>query len=167
MRTALLLSRAAALFDVDRSGRTGQFVEVYPASALARWGVKTKYPRKEGGSPISYKDPRGIDSAEIREKRGALRRRMVRRLVERLEASHEVVTRLATSDHTVDALASALVALMVAIDPERDKGFIEPIPEGVDAIAKREGWIALPKTCSLTHLRHWLSERSRPARRAR
>ena len=52
---------------------------------------------------------------------------------------------------------------MVEIDPKRDQGFIEPIPAGMEAVAKREGWIALPKVCSLTRLRHWLSEQQRQA----
>ncbi len=42
------------------------------------------------------------------------------------------------SDHVVDALASALVALMV------DEKLVEPIPDGMEDAAEREGWIALP-----------------------
>ena len=77
--------------------------------------------------------------------------------------SDETVGALRRSDDEVDAVVSALVALMVQIDPNRDKGFIEPIPPSMEAVAKREGWIALPRECSLTRLGFWLKERQAKA----
>ncbi len=41
MRAAYLLSRALEPLQVDRSGMTGHFVEVYPAAAFVQWGIKT------------------------------------------------------------------------------------------------------------------------------
>ena len=111
---------------VDRSGRKGRFVEVYPAAAFARWHVEKKerievWPRGERFVP----------------------------------PDEDQKTRLKESDHAVDALAAALVVLMAHLDPKRDT-LIEPIPAGMEAVAKREGWIALPTESSLEQLGAWL-----------
>ena len=49
-------------------------------------------------------------------------------------------------DHALDALIAALIARAVAL------GACEPMPSTCADVAKREGWIAVPKTGSLARL---------------
>lgn len=147
MRAAALLSRANADLglDVDRSGRTGRFVEVYPAAALARWNIKTS-----SGPKRSYKT-----NAKERE-------RVLREITEHLDGWPQGSAELWNTSHKVDSLVSALVTLMAELDhrlslPKEDR-LIEPIPAGCEALAKMEGWIALPRSFSLRDLRARLKE---------
>ena len=145
IRNASLLSRADAEgLSVDRSGRTGRFVEVYPGAAFAQWDIDTtgyKKKKEDGG-----------EQARVEVLKQVKARARV------LEFNDEIRQNLSESDHVVDAFASAIVALMAEIDhriaPEREdpKRLTYPIPPGMEELAKREGWIALPTKKSLERL---------------
>lgn len=159
IRNARLLARAETEhgLQIDRSGACGgqKFVEVYPAAAFSRWNLQTRRVVGEGKKAKSYK------------KNKTACEQLARTLVGGLPGLHGAQDFPRDDHDALDALAAALVALMVEIDPKRDQGFIEPIPAGMEAVAKREGWIALPRMCSLTRLRHWLSEQKWQARTVR
>jgi hypothetical protein len=121
-RCALLLDRLGheRQEKVDRSGRTGQVAEVYPAAALDAWGLPFK----------GYKGRAG------REVRGELVAAVGRRLG--LGFGNEARKMCAESDHALDALVSALVARSVAVGATR-----QPDRRESEA-AKLEGWIHVP-----------------------
>ncbi len=170
IRNARLLARAESEYAlrVDRSGATGGFVEVYPATALVRWLGKE--------CSNGYKDNK--------DKHFKKRCCIVQQLLERtglivegdipghdcggdikkaVKNDDSAAAALVSSHDKLDALVSALIALMVEIDSKRHKGFIEPIPPDKVAAAEHEGWIALPRKCSLTRLGLWIKERQREA----
>ena len=125
MRAVRLLSEIG---QIDRSGR-GRFVEVYPAAALHIWGFPS----------TSYK-----------KKKGEAKRRLVTRQLMSATPwlawpvdARQVCEK---SDDALDAVVAALVARAAATDQ------IEPVPRKHIAVAKREGWIALPRDGSLTSL---------------
>lgn len=145
MRAAALISRAQheSGLQVDRSGRTGRFVEVYPAAALKQWDIQTSRDI-ENGATKSYKkypEARKHVLCDIR-----------RYLENGLQDSDEYWR----TDDQLDALVSALVTLMAELDrrlaPAQKTRLIKPIPPGFEAVAKMEGWIALPRTSSLRDL---------------
>ncbi len=170
MRVALLLSRAPAPL-VDRSGMTGHFVEVYPAAGLGRWKIKrtdykkNKRPKRRSGESVDKFKQRekGWPESNGYQARVRILERIRTTLPQLAGLNRRFEEMLLGSDHYIDAFVSALVALMVEIDPKRAKGFIEPIPAGMEAVAQLEGWIALPRKCSLTRLGLWLEERRRKA----
>ena len=166
IRNAGLLARAQTVrkLKVDRSGTTGTFVEVYPAAGLGRWKInRTDYKknrkrqRKPDESDREFKQwhEAWLKSSGY-EARATIFDKIKKTLPRLAGLDTEFRNTLLGSDHYIDAFVSALVALMVEIDPKRDQGLIEPIPPGMEAVAKREGWIALPMTCSLTCLGDWL-----------
>jgi hypothetical protein len=63
-----------------------------------------------------------------------------------LELDDDAATLCSESEHCFDAVIASLVARAAAI------GACEPIPDGDIDAARREGWIALPKTGSLSRL---------------
>jgi hypothetical protein len=126
MRAAALLTTATE--DGRPINRVGHdtVVEFYPAAALRRWGLPAD----------KYKGPKGR----------AARQRLLAELLRRapwLKPPEEVITRCVADDNKLDALVAALVARAAA------KGWCDPIPPELEAVAKREGWIALPESASL------------------
>ena len=145
IRNASLLSRAGAKgLSVDRSGSAGHFVEVYPAAAFAQWKIDTtgyKKSEKEGGRCIRVKVLK-----QLRKASACLK-----------ELTDETISMLSQSDHLVDAFVSSIVALMAELDrrpgPKCEKEpLTHPIPAGMEALAKIEGWIVLPTQKSLGQL---------------
>ncbi len=126
IRAARLLSEKGR---IDRSGR-GRFVEVYPAAALHIWGFpSTGYKKKPG-----------------EEKRRVVTRRLISATKPRLDWPVNAQQACEKSDDALDAVVAALIARAAATDQ------IEPIPRKHMAAAKREGWIALPRSGSLASL---------------
>ena len=122
MRAANLLDSLAARGEpVDRAG-SGRVVEVYPAPALASWGINaTGYKSRTGAGRL----PALLDAVE--EQLGGLQ----------LDSEQR---RLASSDHNCfDALVAALIARAAAL------GLTYPPNPGQEADrAVREGWIHMP-----------------------
>lgn len=126
MRCALLqqlvVERTGDPTTVDRSGTSGLVAEVYPAAALAVWGM----------DPTGYKGAGSI----------AHHRRdvIVDALVDRTGLGVDPTQRAAMtdSDHLLDAFICAVVAAAVADGATAG-------PTGSDhARARREGWIHVP-----------------------
>ncbi|MDQ3936520.1 MAG: DUF429 domain-containing protein, partial [Actinomycetota bacterium] len=131
-RIAVCAWRCAALLserDVDRTG-AGGVVEVYPAGALAMWGLPHRgYKRNSRTSAETALAKRRTILASIRAAAGA-----------RLEVPDEVLA----DDDAFDAFVSALVARAAAVEQT-----IAP-PADLRSAAAREGWIHLPLPDSLT-----------------
>jgi predicted nuclease with RNAse H fold len=129
MRAAGLLTAAAeGRRPISRIGHD-KVVEVYPAAALRRWGL----------SADKYKGPKGR----------VARQRLIARLLAKapwLKPSEDVITRCVADDDKLDALIAALVARAAA------KGWCDAVPPEHEAVAEREGWIALPQAVSLEAL---------------
>ena len=171
MRAAYLLSRAPQGLAVDFSVATGHFLETYPAAALRQWTIETTKNRK------SYKQDPGIRRSVVEQIIGQFP--YLKELLpeprpdpEELPDGWEHLTEeqkesltlaaLAITDHRVDALVSALVTLMAELDrrlslSEGDR-LIERIPPELEALAKMEGWIALPRSSSLSDLGVYVKE---------
>ena len=136
-RIAVTAMRVARLFklvaaggeDIDRSG-AGQFVEVYPAAALAIWEFRAR----------GYKGPAKRD----------VRAKLVSEFADKaktwLTLTEENQSQCRESDDVFDALVAAVVARAAAID------CCEPIPSEDRDLAAEEGWIALPLPGSLEEL---------------
>lgn len=126
MRAAALLSHVPQHTPRDGSGVV---VEVYPAAALRRWGLRSRqYKRKENSHA---------------------RRDLVARLLSEttwLSIESSGVDLCIDSDDAFDALVAALVARAAAME------LVEPIPGEELASALREGWIAVPIDGSLNRL---------------
>jgi predicted nuclease with RNAse H fold len=129
MRCAALLAElAAAGVSVDRSGVGGAVVEVYPAAALATWGLRFR----------GYK--------------GAANLAILDELVTDLQVRApwlqwgEFEPRCREVDDAFDAVIAALNARTVVL------GLTLPPPADQQRLAEREGWIALPHTGSLARL---------------
>ncbi|MGH2923313.1 MAG: DUF429 domain-containing protein [Solirubrobacterales bacterium] len=122
MRAATLLDALAARGEpVDRAG-SGRVVEVYPAPALAGWGINaTGYKSRAGAGRL----PALLNAVE--EGLGGLQ----------LDSEQRS---LATADHNCfDAIVASLVARAAAI------GLTDPPDPGDEAdLAVREGWIHVP-----------------------
>lgn len=126
MRAARLLSESG---QIDRSGR-GRFVEVYPAAALYIWGFpSTGYKKKPG-----------------EEKRRVVTHRLITVTKPWLDWPVDAKQACEKSDDALDAIVAALVARAAATNQ------IEPVPQKHMAVAKREGWIALPRDGALASL---------------
>lgn len=131
-RVARLLAQVSeAGEDVDRSGDNFRFVEVYPAAALRKWGYSEKGLKGKG--------------PEKEDKRDELVCALARKA--RLTLTEEVGSGFRKSDDKFDALVAALVARVAAIPR-----CCEPIPEEDRPRARKEGWIALPRSDSLGRL---------------
>jgi predicted nuclease with RNAse H fold len=127
MRAAGLLSALAAAGEgVDRAGG-GRVVEVYPAAALARWGLPHT----------------GYKGSARRQSLGEQVDALVRRMPGLDLGAAESLCR--RSDDAFDAVVCALVARAAALGLAED-----PAPEQ-RARAATEGWILLP-TSGLTDL---------------
>ena len=122
MRAATLLDALAARGEpVDRAG-SGRVIEVYPAPALAAWGINaTGYKSRAGAGRL----PVLLDAVE--EQLGGLQ----------LDTEQRA---LASGDHNCfDAIVAALIARAAAL------GLTYPPDPGAEAdLAVREGWIHLP-----------------------
>lgn len=122
MRCALLQDALlAAGLEVDRTGRSGLIVEVYPRAALQAWGLQG----------TGYKGLANSDQC------GQLADGLLG-LIEGLTIGPDLVAHLRRNDDALDAFVSALVALDV-----RRSG-PSPIPEPLLEQAAREGWIHVP-----------------------
>ena len=122
IRAARLLAKMyEAGEDVDRTGRNGRFVEVYPAAALRVWGM----------TPVNGQWDK-VASALASEAG--------------LKLDDGVLLAVREDKDKFDALVAALVTRAAAI------GCCEEIPPEDRKRAKREGWIALPKSGSLGRL---------------
>jgi predicted nuclease with RNAse H fold len=106
---------------VDRTG-AGRLVEVYPAAALAVWGVQ----------PTGYKRR----TPESKRLLAALAARVVERFDVSLTRGQRSV--VASVDHAFDALVAAIVAREVVL------GRTTFPPPAVREAAKHEGWIHVP-----------------------
>ena len=126
MRAAALLSHVPQHTPRDGSGVV---VEVYPAAALRRWGLRSRqYKRKENSEE---------------------RRELVAHLLTKttwLSVESNSVELCIDSDDAFDALVAALVARAAAVE------LVEPIPGEDLTSALREGWIAVPIDGSLNRL---------------
>lgn len=126
MRCAGLLGRLAASgVVVDRSGRAGVVVEVYPGATLRLWEWEVR----------GYRSDPGV--------RRALVQRMQRE-APWLDLDRHTALMVESTD-AFDAVVAALAARAAAL------GRYDPPPSEHQARAEREGWIVLP-TCSLTAL---------------
>jgi predicted nuclease with RNAse H fold len=127
MRAAALLATIDPKPALDGSGNV---VEVYPAAALARWGLPSR----------EYK------GVKRRAQRAALVDAFANVTSGWLLLSDHDRQMCESSDDAFDALIAALVARAAAI------GAIDAIPADDRVAARREGWIALPKERSLKRL---------------
>jgi len=145
MRAARLVARAECELglEVDRSGQEPHFLEVYPAAAFKRWEIETSRINEKGVTK-SYKKDREVRSQVLRDMSHCLNNWLHNR------------DEYSRTDHQVDALVSALVTLMAELDrrlyPLEEDRLIEPLPPDVETVAKQEGWITLPRRCSLHDL---------------
>lgn len=131
MRAARLLAKVyEAGEDVDRTGRNGRFVEVYPAAALKTWGLPFQSYKSTGPEKEDKRDELVCDLAK---ETG-------------LNLTDGVRHGCRESDDKFDALVAALVTRAAATRR------CEPIPDEDRAHAEKEGWIALPLTDSLARL---------------
>jgi len=128
MRAAHLLS-AAGLEAMPRDG-SARIVEVYPAAALASWGLPSR----------AYKGKKGTD---IRDR---LLEDVLTRLAGRVVVPSHHRQRLVAIDHAFDAFIAALVAGC------HERGLTTPIPPELRAMARVEGCILLPVEGSLERL---------------
>jgi predicted RNase H-like nuclease len=127
MRAARLFSQLAARGEpVDRTGK-GRVVEVYPASALRRWGLPADRYKKAKGRAV-----RCELIGQLESQAGSW-----------LTLSPAVRERCQADDNSLDALVAALVARAAA------RGLCEAVPTELAELAAREGWIALPKPGTL------------------
>jgi predicted nuclease with RNAse H fold len=126
MRAAALLAARAPGMALDGSGLV---VEAYPAAALQRWGLRSR----------RYKGPAHLSTrrAMIDELRAGARW---------LEMKDDDLERCAELDDAFDAVIAALVARAAAV------GLIERVVDADRALAKREGWIAVPFAGTLAEL---------------
>lgn len=140
IRVAKILSSRSP---VDRSGEH-QLVEVYPAAALKVWG-------------LAWKKYKGIDGKVA-----------LGRLVGQLQLGTPWITRsegawraAEDDDDIFDALVCALIARAKAV------GLCHALSPADQLMAAREGWIAVPKPGSLTHLADPAEAQSRANSRGR
>ena len=129
MRCAALLAELiAAGVTVDRTGRTGRVVEVYPAASLSRWGLTRRgYKGVANGAALNQL----VDD--------------VLRAAPWLSfGAHEAACR--ASDDAFDSVIAAMSSRAAALDLTTP-----PSPEQIPAAAS-EGWIALPVDQSLNRL---------------
>jgi hypothetical protein len=130
MRCASLLSLLERAGEsTDRSG-IGKVVEVYPAAALVAWGFSPKGLKKESG----------------RAKRMELLDQLLVPLNGAVEADSSVIDLCIASDDALDSFIASLIARCSALGLT-----IGPPDERKDQI-RREGWIHLPTSGSLSQL---------------
>jgi hypothetical protein len=120
-RCAELLTKVGTEGPIDRAG-SGLVAEVYPAAALAAWGLTFRGYKGVGGLRTHAK--------LLLELQGACSPWL------ELHPEHQVL--LANSDHLLDAFVAALIARAV------ETASCVPIPDEHLEAAKTEGWIHLP-----------------------
>jgi len=123
LRAAALLSKMAVRESVERTG-AAWLVEVYPAAALIRWGF----------------------SLAERRNTALLASELAKKLVPHLKIPEDFEALCAKKRDALDSLVAALIARASAL------GLCEPIPAEHSALARTEGWIALPFADSLNQL---------------
>lgn len=127
--------RCAAILDslgdsVDRSGMSGQAIEVYPAAALFHWGLPA-----EGYKGRARLEPR---------------RELVDRLCARLEGVCEVTAAQREACEASDDVLDAFVASLAV--RARMLGRTKGPEDGAEAVRARvEGWIHIPD-CEIAEL---------------
>jgi hypothetical protein len=119
-RLQLMVAEATGA-PLDRTGR-GRLAEVYPAAALAAWGI----------SPIGYKRRTPQSDTLLADMAAAVASRF--RLA--LDARHRQLA--GTVADAFDALVAAIVTREVVA------GRTEWPPPELDGVARREGWIHVP-----------------------
>jgi predicted nuclease with RNAse H fold len=133
-RIALPAMRAAALLSVMPEkvclDGSGVVVEVYPAAALKQWGLSSR----------GYKGKNNLKGRE------ELVSAFLAETDPWLDLDESDKDLCFASDDAFDAMVSALVARAAAL------AFVVPIPEEDQAVALREGWIAIPLAGSLSQL---------------
>lgn len=140
MRCAPLLTRVTPPGrELDRSGRSGVPVEVYPMVALRRWEV---IPPGSAPSTWSYKG----DKPGRRDRREQYLAVLQDRLGGQVTMSAAHREAFVDDDDDFDAFVSALVARAAQL------GMTDAIPRGMAWLAMREGWIHVPETGSLASL---------------
>jgi len=107
---------------IDRSGMAGLVAEVYPAAALAVWGL----------GPTGYKGSGEGPRTRREELLGGVA------AVAGVEADDDHVAAMVASDHLLDAFICAVVAAAVVAGET-----VGPTDDQLDA-ARREGWIHVP-----------------------
>lgn len=131
MRCAALLAELAEDgADIDRSGRSGLVVEAYPAASLHRWGLTHRgYKRRANTANLAVLVD-GLSAAAPWLDLGAY------------------VDLCRTNDDAFDAVVAALTARAAVC------GLTAPPTDEHMAVARREGWIAIPYEGSLRQLMH-------------
>jgi hypothetical protein len=129
----------------QRATPTGAVVEVYPAAALALWGMPHK----------GYKPAQAAKAQEGRDKRAAIIETLEDIASSWLSLEQDVRALCILNDDAFDALICALVSFAAASDLT-----MEPLPSQ-RAQAEREGWIQLPFPDSLETIPIVLGQTSR------
>lgn len=124
--TAMDAAKELSQYSIDRSGRSGQFCEVYPAVAIRRWGFQD----------VGYK---GADATEQRTKLADL----ILSGLPWASAASGLHALICGDDNHLDSFLCALIARLVAIEAAEG-----PSLDELDS-AKIEGWIWLPNPGSL------------------
>ena len=124
LRAAGLVAALASVgIAVDRTGRAGRVVEVYPAAALRIWGhAHSKYKGSAGQGGLAALVSAFCAAAPW------------------LAVTPEHRAQMVGSDDAFDAVVAAVIARAVALR------LVLPIPRHDVATARVEGWIALPST---------------------
>lgn len=135
-RCARLLTEHAARAGREIDRGAGPVVEVYPAGALAMWGLPHK----------GYKSNSRANAAAAREKRDAIMARLEEAAGGWLAPPQRLREGCIASDDAFDAFVSSLVARAAAT------GRTLPPPDERRKAARREGWIQLPAPDSLASL---------------
>jgi Protein of unknown function (DUF429) len=120
----------------DAARSPGGVVEVYPAAALALWGLPHK----------GYKSTSAAAAVAAREKRIAIIAELEQAAATWLTLTDDVREACIDSDDAFDALVSSLVACAAAADLT-----VKPLAQQRGA-AQREGWIHLPSSRSIRSL---------------
>jgi predicted nuclease with RNAse H fold len=124
-RAAGLFSHIGTTSPVDRGGK-GKFIEVYPAAALRRWGLKP----------------------ETRQNTPSLCAALVERTKKWLRLGKDARAMCEKNRDALDSIIATLVARGVAL------GLCDQIPPEFAEAAEVEGWIALPLPDCLEKLAH-------------
>jgi hypothetical protein len=122
-RAARLFSRIGTTSPIDRSGK-GKFIEVYPAAALRRWGLKP----------------------ETRQNTPSLCAALVERTRKWLRLGKHACALCEKNRDALDSIIAVLVARAVSLC------LCDQIPPEFAEAAEVEGWIALPLPDSLEKL---------------
>lgn len=123
MRCAKILAEASDFNLIDRTGRTGKVVEVYPAAALKVWGLPHK-----GYKGIRPEHAHNLEALAT----------LFLAAVPWLEIEDQDRDLAHSSNDAFDALVCAVLARYSLA------GACQEVPADADHVAPLEGWIALP-----------------------